>query len=162
MAGLGARLGRCHVTTSPVLAFMTDADMLPACHSARDQFFLQQLERSPLMRSRFSPASLTGRTRVTAAMSAIRRTLGGDGWIALGDAAATYDPLAGIGVAAALNKGLSLARLLLGESNATAFARFAQAERAAFNDYLTLRRSMYRRESRWTNAPFWQRRLCHS
>jgi 2-polyprenyl-6-methoxyphenol hydroxylase-like FAD-dependent oxidoreductase len=120
------------------------------------------LEYSPLMRSRFPPASLSGRTRVTAAMSAIRRTLGGDGWISLGDAAATYDPLAGTGVVLALKKGLSLARLLLGEASTAAFARFAQMERAAFDDYLTLRRSMYRGESRWTTAPFWLRRTVAS
>ncbi len=140
-----------------VLAFMTDADLLPAGSAEREQFFLQQLERSPLMRSRFSPASLTG-LRVAPAMSAIRRTLSGDGWVALGDAAATYDPLTGTGVTVALSKGLALARLLLSEPGTAAFARYAEAERAAFDDYLKVRRSIYQGEPRWPDAPFWQRR----
>lgn len=144
--------------STAVLAFMTDADLLPAGPVARDQFFLQQLERSSLIRDRLGPAGPPGKTRVTSAVSAIRRTLGGNAWVALGDAAATYDPLAGVGIVAALNKGLALARLLLGASSATAIARYAQVERAAFEDYLALRRSIYGRQERWPNAPFWQRR----
>lgn len=141
-----------------VLAFMTDADLIPPGHDARARFFLRKLESSVLMRSRFPPASLTCGTRVVPAMSALRRTLGGKGWVALGDAAATYDPLAGAGVAAALSKGLALSRLVLGESSAAASTLYAQAERTAFRDYLTLRRSIYQGEPRWPHASFWRRR----
>lgn len=145
-----------------VLAFMTDADLLPAGSAAREQFFLRQLERSPIVRSRCSPAGLAGKVRAAPAMSTIRRTLRGDGWVALGDAAATYDPLTGTGVTVALSKGLGLARLLLSEPSAAAFARYEQAERAAFDDYLAVRRSIYQGETRWPDALFWQRRAAAS
>lgn len=141
-----------------VLAFLTDADMLPAGRLAREQFFRRQAQSSSLIGERLDAKSLADELRVAPAMSTIRRTLCGDSWVALGDAAATYDPLTGMGVMTALTKGLALARLLLRESPAAAVTKYAQAERAAFDDYLEIRRSVYGAVRRWADAPFWLRR----
>lgn len=141
-----------------VVAFLTDADLLPAGRAARERFFRRQAQSSSLIRARVGSKNLAGGPRVAAAMSGIRRTLNGEGWVALGDAAATYDPLAGTGVLTALTKGLALARLLLRETAATALMQYAQAERAAFDDYLKLRQSVYGGERRWADVPFWRRR----
>lgn len=143
-----------------VLAFLTDADLLPAGRSARQNYFQRQIEQSSLLKDRLPRASFTIEPRVAPAMSTIRRALCGKDWVALGDAAAAYDPLLGLGVTAALSKGLALARLLLREpSTATAVYRYADAERAAFGDYLRARKSVYSGEQRWPGSPFWRRRI---
>lgn len=142
-----------------VLAFLTDADLLPAGREAQGQYFRRQIESSQLIKKRLSPGGFAGSVRAIAATSTIRRAIGGDGWVAIGDAAATYDPLMGMGVTMALSKGLAMARLLLGESTATAVSRYEQAERVAFEDYLRARRSVYRAEARWPEEPFWRRRI---
>jgi 2-polyprenyl-6-methoxyphenol hydroxylase-like FAD-dependent oxidoreductase len=142
-----------------VLAFLTDADLLPAGQAARHRYFERQIERSSLLRDRLPRESFTIEPRVAPAMSTIRRALRGEGWVALGDAAATYDPLMGLGVTAALSKGLALARLLLREPFTAAVDRYADAERAAFDDYLRAKQSVYSREQRWPGLPFWRRRL---
>ena len=141
-----------------VVAFLTDADMLPTGRTARERFFRRQAQSSSLMRERIGSSNLADGPRVAPAMSGIRRTLKGEGWVALGDAAATYDPLAGTGVVTALTKGLALGRLLLRETPGAAITQYAQAERAAFDDYLKLRQSVYGGERRWAGLPFWRRR----
>ena len=49
--------------------------------------------------------------------SCIRRCLSGAGWVAVGDAAAAYDPLQGNGVCRGLSKGLAIGRLVSGNSD---------------------------------------------
>jgi 2-polyprenyl-6-methoxyphenol hydroxylase-like FAD-dependent oxidoreductase len=141
-----------------VLAFLTDADLLPSGATARAAFFRQQVERSILTSTRFALANSVLDLRVAPAMSTIRRRLGGEGWVALGDAAATCDPLMGTGIAAALSKGLALARLLRSQSTAVAIEQYTAAERTAFDQYLRSRQSIYRGDRSWPATPFWRRR----
>ncbi|MGC1301981.1 MAG: hypothetical protein WA840_06375, partial [Caulobacteraceae bacterium] len=83
----------------------------------------------------------------------------GDGWIAAGDAALAFDPLAAQGLFNALYTGLAAAetadRWLDGDLQAPAdlageFARIRQA----YQDHLA---AWYGLESRWA-SPFWARR----
>lgn len=84
----------------------------------------------------------------------------GERWVALGDAAAAYDPLSSHGVASAMGSGYygghAIADLLAGRSE----ARLAYLDilQKAYGTYLDLQRQHYARETRWPDAPFWRRR----
>jgi flavin-dependent dehydrogenase len=88
----------------------------------------------------------------------------GERWIALGDAAAAYDPLSSHGVASAMGSGYygghAIADLLAGRSE----ARLAYLDilQKAYGTYLDLQREHYARETRWPDAPFWRRRQVDS
>jgi flavin-dependent dehydrogenase len=98
--------------------------------------------------------------RVVPAESSRLDVIAGDGWLALGDAAAAYDPLSSQGIASAMGSGFyggqAAVDLLAGREE----ARWAYLEvmQNAYGAYLDLQRLCYAQERRWPDAPFWRRR----
>ncbi len=80
--------------------------------------------------------------------------VGGDGWIAAGDAAATFDPVSSQGIMTALRLGQLAAEVALG-AHAAAYAATVDA---LFDRYLAARAAVYAQERRFPQAPFWARR----
>jgi flavin-dependent dehydrogenase len=96
---------------------------------------------------------------VAAGSSHLRKPVG-RGWVAAGDAAASFDPLSSQGIVAALLSG-QLAGELLAErvEDPTASAEAYEAHHAAILErYRDERRTTYALEQRWPDAPFWRRR----
>jgi flavin-dependent dehydrogenase len=142
-----------------VFAFMTDADLLPPGAAAREAFFRCRLAASRITRQRRPAIPHACRVRAHPANSSRRATVSGRGWVAVGDAAATYDPLSGFGVTAALTKGTALARLIANSATiGQAMSLYGAAEDAAYADYLHDRRGTYSRVARWRSERFWARR----
>jgi flavin-dependent dehydrogenase len=84
----------------------------------------------------------------------------GDGWVAVGDAALSLDPLSSSGVSAALLSGLhagtALSAWLHGDGNALlSYTRMLERVR---DDHWAQRRRFYSLESRWTGTEFWRLR----
>jgi flavin-dependent dehydrogenase len=74
----------------------------------------------------------------------------GDGWIAVGDAASTFQPLASAGIAKALSDAEAAQHVFEGSS-----AIWQSHQATQFGDYLMALRSQYRLERRWVRSPFW-------
>lgn len=83
----------------------------------------------------------------------------GERWLAVGDAAASYDPVAAQGVYKALADGVAAGRLLAARLNGEP-AGHDHSERIArqFQDYCANRAYLYALEDRWPEAPFWRMR----
>lgn len=142
-----------------VVAFMTDADLLPPTSSGRIEYFQAQLRSTRLIRAIAEQLPAQSPVVGFPANSGIRQVIHGEGWVCIGDAAATYDPLSGRGVPVALAKGTAIARLLCKTSNSShALKAYADAERAAFDDFRANQRRTYRRAAVNFKSAFWQRR----
>ena len=96
----------------------------------------------------------------TAAHSALTQPAAGKAWLAVGDAALSFDPLSSQGIFNALYTGLAAAesvhRFL--QSEISSFAEYQeQLEeiRAAYERHL---QAWYRSEKRWSEEEFWQGR----
>lgn len=143
-----------------VVAFMTDPDLLPSSSADRAAYVEHQLRRTSLI-SLFA-AEIKGEPKRVfgcAASSGIREQIHGDNWIFVGDAASTYDPLLGKGIPLALAKGTSIARLVSGGSDLPrALSAYADAEHAAFADFLADQHRTYRRAAARFRTTFWERR----
>jgi flavin-dependent dehydrogenase len=102
--------------------------------------------------------------RVLPAESSRLDQIAGEGWIALGDAAAGHDPLSSHGISAAMGAGLyaghAAADLLAGRPEAR-LAYLDLMERN-YRAYLELLAAHYARERRWPASPFWRRRRGHT
>lgn len=100
------------------------------------------------------------RFRNVAADSSRLRVFAADGWIAAGDAAATYDPLAAQGIDRALRSGLRAAEAaaLTLHGRPGALDAYAAMQHASFETYGRTRRAFYAMERRWGESPFWARR----
>ena len=150
-----------------VVAFHTDAD-LPAATiaAAGSETLLQRASRlgffsGVLAGSAFAPIGTGG---FCAAHSAALDPPAGDGWLAVGDSALSFDPLSSQGLFNALYTGLAAAeaadRHLSGDGAAL---RGYQAAVALVQDaYRTHLRVWYALERRWAERPFWERRLTPS
>ncbi len=131
-----------------LLAFHTDAR--PGLRAG----WARHLDAAPLTAIRAGAAG-SGVVRYAAANSQRRQPAAGTGWLAVGDAAAAHDPVAGLGVYWALESGMAGAATILAGAGTAAYAS-AAADR--FTEYLAQRALYYRAEQRWPDSPFWGRR----
>jgi flavin-dependent dehydrogenase len=144
-----------------VLAFLTDAD-LPQARIAHDHRWLADRAAATheigaiLSEMKFAPIG----GGFTAAHSAILEPSAGAAWLAAGDAAISFDPLAAQGLLNALFTGLAAAEAadtwLSGDPAAVqCYDRLIGGIIAAYVRHFAI---YYEQESRWTGSRFWQRR----
>jgi flavin-dependent dehydrogenase len=125
--------------TGHVVAMFTDADLAP--HDVRR------------------------RLRPVAANSAFTRVEGEVGWLPVGDASASHDPLCGWGVHRAMSNGLLAADAIVtfldggDPSPIEDYHRHCRRQYELYLDGLVRRYSI---ERRWPTAPFWERRHRHA
>lgn len=145
-----------------VLAWHTDADLPGAAIVRNRATLLDRAARSPTLMVEIADASFSGtdHPRVIAAHSSALTTAVGDGWLAAGDAALSFDPLSSQGLFHALYTGLAAAeaadRSLSGDASAlvdyaAALARIDAAYRRNLGAW-------YQLERRWLDQEFWRRR----
>lgn len=93
-------------------------------------------------------------------LSSVLKPVVGNHWIAVGDAASSYDPISSQGIYKALIEAIEAARQV-------AFAlglirrpkrSFTDSVRDRFEDYLANRDYLYGLEQRWPESRFWRRR----
>lgn len=116
----------------------------------------EQLADAPLTRERLAGGRLA-RSSVVHAPSSCRRSMVGEGWLAVGDSASCYDPLAGRGIFKALRQG-TLAARAIAAGDPKQVAEYARVVRQEFDAYVRQRRAYYAAESRWEGSGFWARR----
>lgn len=105
--------------------------------------------------SRFQPPGRLGRAGVA---SGLLEPLAGAGWLAVGDAAAVYDPLSSHGLLKALLTGRDGAAAVvaaLGGDN-SGVAAYQERVRGAYAEYRRRCLTIYRWEQRWPDSPFWR------
>lgn len=147
------------------VACAADPDTVRDAALATDTAWLAQLLQTRHLAARLDGCRFVrGSLCVRPANSGMLDVAAGARWLAVGDAAAVYDPLAAQGIHKALADGLLAAAELdaaLAAGSALAPA-YAQAAALRFEQYRINRDYFYGLERRWPDAPFWQRRHAHS
>jgi flavin-dependent dehydrogenase len=144
-----------------VAVFMTDADLTRAAGASAESWLerLAAAEHTGARALRYG-AGLAGPPVIVPAASGRLERFGETDWLAIGDAAATQDPLSSEGILVAMESGheaaAAAALVLRGERDALA-AQAARRE-TRWLGYLDQRAHYYGMERRWPDAPFWQRR----
>lgn len=144
-----------------LLAFHTDAD-LPAARDGRTSAtLLRRVQAAPMMGRLFGhPNNAVAVGGYCAAHGARLDRPAGEGWLACGDAALSFDPLSAQGLFNALYTGLAAAetadRMLVGDPHAVeAYADDLERVWAAYQGH---RSAWYGVETRWSDRLFWSRR----
>ena len=107
---------------------------------------------SPLTRSRIDSGGyvlVAPPRRVDAGSARLDRACG-DGWLAIGDAAMSFDPISSHGLFTALSTGLAA-----GETSLSDYRAFVDT---TWRAYARMRHACYAGEVRWGEAPFWRTR----
>ena len=140
------------------MALYSDADLMAAMAGSLVQRATATQQVSQTLREcQFIPIGIE---EVVSACTAALHPCGGVRWVAVGDAALSFDPLSSQGLLNTLYTGLAAAeaadRDLSGEKSAIAeyIATIAGIQAA----YRTQLQFHYESETRWSASPFWRRR----
>jgi 2-polyprenyl-6-methoxyphenol hydroxylase-like FAD-dependent oxidoreductase len=141
-----------------VVAYFADYDLLPRTPTGRAALWHHRFaETSMIAETVPQPDARASKIHCVAAQSSYVVPRAGPHWIAVGDAAAAWDPLSGQGIMKALTSSLRAADLIAAD-NVTTRDDLLQAAEAEYQQYLRSRCDYYNRETRWADAPFWRRR----
>ncbi|HMN84913.1 MAG TPA: tryptophan 7-halogenase [Bauldia sp.] len=137
-----------------VIAFLTDADLWRA-----DDRDWQARRAGTLHMARVAgPTAAAARPRAFPAETATADRIAGDGWLAVGDAAVSFDPLSSQGLATAVLMGARAGEALAARDRAGAIAAWTDAYAMLVAEHADLKRHYVRQEERWPDTPFWRRR----
>ena len=138
--------------------FMTDAGLLRRIGWRTIDQWWALLSNAPYTAKRLAGAAPLAPPAVHAAASQRLDRFAGDGWLAVGDAASTFDPLSSQGISKALRGGItaSLAICQYLSGNTDALTAYEARMHKEYEHYLGRRTEYYALEQRWPQAPFWR------
>jgi flavin-dependent dehydrogenase len=150
------------------LSLMTDTDLAPALRTA--QAFDSALQSSMLWQQWWMPTSASSQASVPehtqAAHSACLAQAAGPGWLAVGDALMSLDPLSSSGISGALRDGIEavddvLLPWLGGAAPAPAGRAWGERANRAWCRFMTERQALHDQawEERWASSVYWRRRM---
>ncbi|MGH9799544.1 MAG: tryptophan 7-halogenase [Blastocatellia bacterium] len=143
-----------------VAARMSDADFVKQQRLKEPAQWFEQLQKTTHTKLRLLPAEPLNAPTLHAAASHRLDRFAGDGWLAVGDAATSFDPLSSQGVFKALRTGIlaSYAVCDFFKGDLFGLEKYEQIVAREFDAYLKTRAEFYGQEQRWPNSPFWNKR----
>lgn len=139
---------------------LTDADELPHGREAIVDFWNNSLGQAPLTEAAIGSHSEWDHLQTISANTSRLERAVGDHWLAVGDAAAAYDPLSSRGISKALESALRAAPAVSDwlKDRKDTLSDYSDWVTADFDRYLQQYQEHYAAVSRWPNSRFWQRR----
>jgi flavin-dependent dehydrogenase len=143
-----------------LVVFMTDADLYARGCRLPSYTMLDHLDRTVYTQATAANRQLASIPTFVAASTSRLNPASGDGWLAVGDAAAAIDPIAGQGVYRALQQGADAGALISDWCGGEVIVPgdYAAEMQRSFQEYMTLRSFYYCQEQRWPHSLFWKRR----
>ncbi|WDD97052.1 lysine-epsilon-oxidase maturase LodB [Thalassomonas actiniarum] len=149
-----------------VVAFFSDADIIGQHRLNQPENWQQLLAQSRHIKfGGKGGAVLAGAPWVRNASSHITHSVLKKNFIAVGDAAASFDPISAIGLGFAMTSACHGAKAVQTQLTSTdkhtkkaQLDAYQQEVVDHFEHYLRLRKKCYRHEHRWSGATFWSRR----
>ncbi|WP_158563195.1 FAD-dependent monooxygenase [Chitinophaga silvatica] len=143
-----------------VLSLMTDTDLLPS-NLRTTKELLHTASVTSLIAEIIDNCSAAANTlNITSAATGYLSQRIGQNWLAVGDAAYSYDPISSYGITSALEGGYyaghAIADYLNGDKES--LSAYDWAISTAFSTYLKMLIGQYTLEKRWNDSPFWSRR----
>ena len=144
-----------------VVACLTDADLARRRRLHDVARWSAELAETTHVAARVGRAVPTGPLIARATESRQLEPAAGPGWLAVGDAAAMFDPLSSQGITKAMRSGVfaayAIADALLRRDDG-GLARYRRFVRGELEGYRAARARYYSLEQRWPTSEFWQRR----
>jgi flavin-dependent dehydrogenase len=144
-----------------VVAAASDPQLVKAIGLHRRQGWRERLDATAHLAPALAGCRLIGDSvRICGASSFLLEPTAGQGWLAVGDAASAYDPIASRGICKALLDGERAAQTIAAcrRGDDEAPERYRSAVAGEFAQYLEGRRYFYAMEKRWPASAFWTNR----
>jgi flavin-dependent dehydrogenase len=147
---------------SLVLNYMTDADLQHVFPGDMKGWLFEKLQDTKYLRQFFKLSVSEDLYDITVkpASTSCLGSIVGQGWLAVGDAACSYDPLSSYGIVSALGGSIYAALAIQEYLNGSeaAMAAYASIQQKIFNNILLMLQHQYNLERRWLPSRFWERR----
>lgn len=142
------------------VVLMSDPDIANQMQICRAEVWRALLEQLPQLGPQMKEVFFTEIPRSTPCYSSYLQEAGGLDWVAVGDAVASFDPIASTGIPIALSNGIHAAFIAVDSmfSKGELLKTYAQSIEQDFKQYLQTQWQCYQRETRWPQAKFWARR----
>lgn len=144
------------------VVYMTDDDLINLAASRRLEDWLSLLAETVQTKRRVALGSYVplSAPRLLRANSSRLTAITGDHWLAVGDAAAAYDPLSSYGIGSGMGAGFYAASAVADffQGSSDALSTYARVIDQSYADYLLMHHNQYLSERRWPDEPFWRRR----
>lgn len=142
------------------VACMSDHDIVRRMGLSRRENWLAAWAGVRHVRSWLDAAVPVGKPMLNAAQAGRLVPCMGQHWLAVGDAAAQFDPLSGQGLVQALRGGIAAAHAVVGDlaGRQDALLRYVGLIEAELRSFAQLRDHCYGLERRWPEQDFWRRR----
>lgn len=145
-----------------VMSFMTDAPVWQTGEGQNMEKWWAFLQRAPYSSARLQKQpTTTEEVGIRPAHSQVLNQAAGKGWLATGDAAASFDPLSSLGIGFAIHAACHAALAItdyLTAGSLSGLQAYTRNIQEQFARYLPTWQAYYARETRWNEAPFWQKR----
>lgn len=146
-----------------VVTLMTDAELWQRSDKDKLRHWHSLLRQAPNTRARLDVNTVAAEQQLTVrpAHTQLLEQKTNSPWLAVGDAAASFDPLSSLGVGFAVHSGCHAARAIaaaLATATRDSVLHYQAAVRQQFLTYLPTWRRSYYAETRYKDAPFWQSR----
>ncbi|MGA7730213.1 MAG: NAD(P)/FAD-dependent oxidoreductase, partial [Chloroflexia bacterium] len=146
-----------------VAVYHSDADLLPTSTLLTPGGFMELLERTGHVGNCITAPgyNMPALPKATPAQSARLERFSGEGWLAVGDAALSFDPLSSQGIMTALFAGMVAGHALHANlsGDPQALDLYSARLTTIYEAYLKNRLLYYSYEGRWRDRPFWRRRV---
>jgi 2-polyprenyl-6-methoxyphenol hydroxylase-like FAD-dependent oxidoreductase len=136
--------------------FVTDPKLVKLSSDVRRFTWNAMLDQAPHTAKRLT--SFGGSLAVVSAESACLDRMGGEGWLAIGDASMSFDPLSSHGLCSAIEQAVDAAEILSAAERRSALSDFEMRRRDFFAKYKSQRTAFYRSVRRFSQDLFWQHR----
>ena len=140
----------------------TDASIASSSQLDRADVWRNRLEMTaPGIAEQVTSFTMLNDSVIRPASSSILDSPIGDDWLAVGDAASTYDPVSGDEMVRTFQSGMFAANAVRGiwNNQEDALDRYAKVIRKNYDASLARRTEFYRAEPRWSHRTFWGDRL---
>jgi flavin-dependent dehydrogenase len=143
------------------IAFITDADILKKERLSEPSKWLEKGLSTKHIAKVLALLQAPEHFQHYAIHSRIAALPTAENWTAAGDAAASFDPISALGIGHAISSGINSARVAEAYLNGdhTVGNEYSQKMMDHFGSYLAMRKGFYNAERRWSESPFWQRRV---
>jgi 2-polyprenyl-6-methoxyphenol hydroxylase-like FAD-dependent oxidoreductase len=139
-------------------AFVTDPKLVKLSAEMRESVWNAMLDDAPHTRIRMSFSH--GALNVVSAESARLDRMSGEGWLAIGDAAMSFDPLSSHGLCSAIEQAIDAAEIVSAPGVDMAVTDFDAKRKHLFGKYSAQRVTFYSSVQRFSGYPFWQNQTC--
>ncbi|PKG41476.1 FAD-dependent monooxygenase [Psychroflexus sp. MES1-P1E] len=147
-----------------ITMMLSEKENIAALQDSQHEGFEAQLANTTFIAERLKKLKLKEHQYYTRPVySGILPVIEGKDWVAIGDAASSYDPIAAYGIYKGISDGIRVTSKILaffnGEEELNSFSAFVNER---YVNYKKNRDYVYAIEQRWYDAPFWNKRIMNT